>query len=363
MATNDRAGSMHIISRELAAAKRYLDVGECKPGMILAEPLMSESGAVILQEKTVLTEAMLERLRKLPFDRIKVQNPEVDAEKAIAQYQAQYTACLDRMGSLFSLAAHGKKLSVEQVQDATNTVLESTAAGGTLYFRAEKPQLPHTTGQLQIHSLNTAMLAAFLHHWMELDEALLPITVQGALLHDIGKTRLNPRLLELPGALSPKEDALWKRHPREGWEMLQKCKGLHPLVGTVVAMHHERPDGTGYPMKLRGANIHPLARVVAIADRFDNLTAGSARERSVSPFQALTILEQEAAQGFHPVEIRRLLAHVPAHYVGERFFLSNGEIGEVLHINPDDLGRPLLRTAKGFVDLAREPGIQIEAMV
>ena len=363
MATNDRAGSLHIISRELAAAKRYLPLTACTPGMLLAETLVSKSGAVILQENTVLTEANLEKLRNLPFNRIKIQNPQIDAKKAVAQYKAQYTACLEKMDTLFDLASHGKRLSAEQVQGATNTVLESTAMGGTLYFRAEKPHLPQTTGQLQIHSLNTAMLASFLHQWLELDDALLPITVQGALLHDIGKTRLPPRLLESPGELSEKEEALWKRHPREGWELLQKCKGLSALVSTVVAMHHERPDGTGYPMKLRGSNIHPLSRVVAVADRFDNLTAGTSRVRSESPFQALKTLENEAEGGFHPTEIRCLLKHAPAHYMGERFFLSNGEIGEVLHINQEAIDRPLMQTAKGFIDLLRESDIYVEAMV
>jgi putative nucleotidyltransferase with HDIG domain len=302
-------------------------------------------------------------LRQLNFTHIKVQLPAADAAQVVAQYQQQYVACLEKMDALFSLASTGRQLSAEQVEEATSTVLERTNAGGDLYFRAESPQLPPTTGKLQVHSLNTAMIASFLHQWMEQDAALLPVTIQGALLHDIGKTQLKPYLLDLSGPLSQQEEIQWKRHPRDGWEQLQKCKGLHPLVGVLVAMHHEKPDGSGYPMGLRNGNIHPLARIIAAADRFDNLTSGHARERSCNPFQAFEQLRREGADGFHPTELNALLEHIPAHYVGERFFLSNGDIGEVLHINKEALGCPLVRTTKGFLDLSKDTSIHIEAMV
>ena len=362
MATNERAGTLHVITREIGMPKRDLPIRECTPGMLLAETLCSESGAVMLPEKTPLSASHLDRLAAQGIARLRVQVPAECMAAVEARCEALYASCLESVGGLFNPVASGKSLPADQVLRTADTVRESALAGSDVHLRPQSPNLT-SSGRLQTHSLNTAMLAAFLHQWMGHSAASLPVTIQAALLHDIGKTRLGRNLLELPGELTPHEIKAWRRHPRLGWEIVHACRGMEPLVEAIVATHHELPDGSGYPMGLTAANIHPLTRVVAVADRFDNLTAGTARERSVSPFRAFEMLEEEARQGFHPQEVHCLLAQVPGLYVGDRFFLSNGDIGEVLHIHPERKSRPLMKASGRFLDLAAEPGILIEAMV
>ena len=362
MATNERAGTLHVISKEFGMPKRDLPIRECVPGMLLAETLLSETGAVVLLEKTPLNASHIDRLAMLGHSRLRVQVPPQCMSSVEARCEALYASCLETVGGLFSPVASGKPLSTDQVRLVADTVQESALAGGDVYFGRAVPTAA-MSGRLQTHSLNTAMLAAFLHLWMGHADTMLPVTIQAALLHDIGKTRLKRSLLELPGDLTPAEEKEWRRHPRLSWEIVHACRGMDALVEAIVATHHELPDGSGYPMGLTGANIHPLTRLVAVANRFDNLTAGTARERSLSPFRAFEVLEEEARRGFHPQEVHCLLAQVPGYYVGDRFFLSNGDIGEVLHINPEMKSRPLVKAAGRFLDLSTEPGITIEAMV
>ncbi len=362
MATNERAGTLHVITREIGMPKRDLPIRECTPGMLLAETIYSESGAVMLPERTLLCASHLERLAAQGHARLRVQVPAACLAAVEARCEALYAACLESVGGLFAPVTSGKSLPAEQVLHVTDTVRESALAGSDVCFRPAPSSLANAN-RLQTHSLNTAMLAAFLHQWMGHADDSLPLIIQAALLHDIGKTRLRSSLLELPGELSPKEMKEWRRHPRLSWEIVHACRGMDSLVEAIVATHHELPDGSGYPMGLTAANIHPFARIVAVADRFDNLTAGTARERSVSPFHAFEVLEGEARHGFHPQEVHCLLTQVPALYVGDRFFLSNGDIGEVLHIHPQRKSRPLVKASGRYLDLSTEPGISIEAMV
>ena len=361
MAMNDRAGTLHVIAKEVNSPKRELSIRDCVPGMQMAETIHNDQGVVVILEKTVLNASLLARLEGLGYQRIRVFVPNGTEAPEENRYEALYQACLDQVKNIFEPLAMGKPLKPEQVEAASESVCKSTTAGCDFFQQAYRMLPPQ--GSLLVHSLNTAMLSSFLHQWMKLDADLLPITTQAALLHDIGKTKIHHHLLDLPGALSAKEQEEWNRHPRLGWEIVTACRKVDARIATIVATHHERPDGSGYPLHLRGDAIDPIARIIAVADRFDNLTSGTNRSRAVSPFRAFEMMEQEAHEGFHVEETLAFLTQVPGYYIGDRFFLSTGDIGEILYINPHMKSRPLVRAGGRFLDLSIERHISIEAMV
>ena len=93
----------------------------------------------------------------------------------------------------------------------------------------------------------------------------------GALLHDIGKIGVSDAVLRKPGALTPEEFEVIKQHPGVGARILRSVHFLAPHL-PIVELHHERPDGKGYPHRLRGDEIPLLARIVHVADAFDAMT-------------------------------------------------------------------------------------------
>jgi putative nucleotidyltransferase with HDIG domain len=111
------------------------------------------------------------------------------------------------------------------------------------------------------------------------------------LLHDLGRLALSDVALGAEGTLSEHEWQSIKRHPHAGAEMLRNV-GVEEAVADAVAAHHERPDGRGYPLGLPRAEISVLARVVAVAEVYDTLTAGTTYRPSMSSFQALTELRR-----------------------------------------------------------------------
>lgn len=118
------------------------------------------------------------------------------------------------------------------------------------------------------------------------------------LLHDLGKTRVNPAILNKPGALTRAEFREIKLHTNFGYEMLKTDGNLPEAVAEAVLCHHERPDGTGYPRGLKGSEIQALARLVSIVDTYDAITSERVYDAARSHHEALGILWKERDRQF-----------------------------------------------------------------
>jgi HD-GYP domain-containing protein (c-di-GMP phosphodiesterase class II) len=128
----------------------------------------------------------------------------------------------------------------------------------------------------------------------------------GAPLHDIGKIGISDAILQKPAKLTEAEFETMKTHPVHGAAMLQDIPGLVPLI-PIIRHHHERWDGTGYPDRLCGENISPLARVVAVADAFDAMTSARPYRPAFSFDQAFQEIADNAGTHFAPECVQAFL--------------------------------------------------------
>jgi putative nucleotidyltransferase with HDIG domain len=146
-----------------------------------------------------------------------------------------------------------------------------------------------------------------------LDEERCRDAHAAGLVHDLGRLALSDVALRADGPLSEREWQAIQRHPEAGAEMLRNV-GVGDAVADAVAAHHERIDGRGYPRGLRGDEIPELARIVAVAEVYDTLTAGTTYRPEMSSFQALTELRRVAGTQLDPRFVEALatvLAHRP----------------------------------------------------
>ncbi|MEJ7733392.1 MAG: HD domain-containing phosphohydrolase [Polyangiaceae bacterium] len=148
------------------------------------------------------------------------------------------------------------------------------------------------------HSDRVAMYAVFLARQLGLDANQVEIVRQSALMHDIGKIGcvLN---LNKPGKLTSDEYEVFKRHPVYGRDILDPIKFLHPLI-PGVHLHHERWDGRGYPLRMKGNEIPLIARIIAVADTYDAMTSDRSYRRSLPHEVAIAEIERCSATQFDP---------------------------------------------------------------
>lgn len=158
-----------------------------------------------------------------------------------------------------------------------------------------------------------ARAAVALGDGVELDRAQREALELGALLHDIGEIRIPESVLHKPGPLTPDERLLVQGHPLAGVEILEVVPLLTPALD-VVAGHHERYDGGGYPQGLEADEIPLVARVFAVVDALDAMTHDRPYRAARPLEEALVVLKDEAGRHFDPRVVDAALAISPARW-------------------------------------------------
>lgn len=144
-----------------------------------------------------------------------------------------------------------------------------------------------------LHSNNVFFLATSFGLHLGMSIADVERISLAALFHDLGKERVDQRILQKPGSLDPLEWEQIKRHPVWSVQVLKRARFSDDLVMEVVEQHHESPDGSGYPKGLKEDQIHPFSRLVKICDVFEALCGIRPYRAPFTPKQAVEIMQTE----------------------------------------------------------------------
>jgi putative nucleotidyltransferase with HDIG domain len=156
------------------------------------------------------------------------------------------------------------------------------------------------------HSCRVAELCLKIGQRLELSELELTVLRRGALLHDIGRIGIPDKILNKDESLTDEEWEIIRRHPEFGAKLIKKAPLLVDTV-QVVAFHHERWDGMGYPAHLQGEVIPLLARICAVAEVFDALVTDQVYRRAFPQLKALSLIEQDSGKAFDPSMVKMLV--------------------------------------------------------
>jgi putative nucleotidyltransferase with HDIG domain len=216
-----------------------------------------------------------------------------------------------------ALTPSGTSRELDQLTLTFNTLLASLASAEAdaeaTYLGAVRALAaaldardPYTAG----HSERVSRFAVAMGEEMKLDSEARETLRLGALLHDIGKIGVPDEVLRKPGALSPGEFEAIKAHPSAGARILRSIPFLAPHI-PIVELHHERPDGMGYPYGLRGDEIPLAARIVHVADAFDAITSARAYRPGRIPVEAISELRRGIGFEFDGPSVEALVAALP----------------------------------------------------
>ena len=211
----------------------------------------------------------------------------------------------------------GSSLEVDALAATFNTMMQSVVAAEaetqSAYVGAIRALAmaldardPYTAG----HSERVSAISVAIGRQMGLAGDELEVLRLGALLHDIGKIGVSDDVLRKPGELTPEEFELIKQHPGLGARILRSVPFLAPHVA-IVELHHERPDGKGYPHGLAGDEIPLLARIAHVADAFDAMTSARAYRPARGSSEALAELWSCAGRQFDAEVVHALAIALP----------------------------------------------------
>jgi putative nucleotidyltransferase with HDIG domain len=318
--------------------------------------IFSETGVLLVAARTVLTRFHLQLLRMHNVTSIPVMPDEhKSAAAALLQEATRYAE------DLFYRIRTNRQIPMLEIRSNLIPFIHQAAEHDDLFqiIEAVRSKDAYTYK----HSVGVGVLASLIGKWMGLDASEQSLVATAATLHDVGKMKVSQELLQKPGKLTDIEYAEMKRHTVYGYEMLKETAGLNRRIALVALQHHERADGSGYPLKLHGMQTDPLSKIVAVADVFHAMTSDRPYQQAL-PLQS--VLEQMRKCTFHgldPVIVDVLLRHVGRNMLGKQALLNDGRLGEVVHVNPHDIFRPLVQVKQSFLDLSQENNLYIKAII
>ncbi len=217
--------------------------------------------------------------------------------------------------------------------------------------------------EIYLHSVNVALISNVLGRWMNFTERELDTLTLCGLLHDIGKLLIPPEIIKKPTALSDTEHETLMTHPLRGYNILRGQKAnIHVQMSAM--MHHERCDGSGYPLGIKGDQIDRFAKIIMVADVYEAMTAARLYRGPLCPFEVISIFESEGLAKFDTRTVMTFLEHINQTYLNNNVRLNDQSEGVIIMMNRTSLSRPVIQIGGDrFVDLSREHDLYIEAIL
>ncbi|WP_307719394.1 HD-GYP domain-containing protein [Paenibacillus xylaniclasticus] len=211
------------------------------------------------------------------------------------------------------------------------------------------------------HSVQVGMLSYYLASWLGYSEEEALNIGQAGFLHDIGKCRINEQILNKPGRLTDEEFAEIKRHPTYGYEIITNSMN-NTLAALVAAQHHERVDGTGYPQGLKGDEIHPAAKIVAVVDVYSAMISMRVYRERRDLLYVLKEIHRMSFMELDPHTAHTFIKHMIPNFIGKQAELSDGRTGTIVMTHPTEFFRPLIQIGDQFVDLMNERQLEVKSV-
>jgi HD-GYP domain-containing protein (c-di-GMP phosphodiesterase class II) len=235
--------------------------------------------------------------------------------------------------ALFNDVRMGKSLDVAETRRAVTEMVDSILRNPDSLILLSC--LSEKSDALVAHALTVCTLSISFGRYLGLDKTTLVELGMGALVHDIGETKLPDKLLSGSDELSEDDRALLQSHTRIGAIIMKNLEGVPERVIAIARDHHERADGSGYPGKLKNSQLDICTRIVSIVDTYDSLTSGVHGRDKIGLDVALKYIYSWREGLFDALLVEKFIQCIGIYPIGSTVELRSGHIGIVISSQPD----------------------------
>lgn len=265
------------------------------------------------------------------------------AEQVIKKGKQLHQKTCDYVDAIFETLNKGGQLDIDSVKLVVSELVESIIKNpDTMIWLSHLKDKDEYTA---IHSVNVCILSLTFGRTIKLSESELNILGLGALLLDIGKSKIPEDILKKTGALTENEFMLMKAHAFLGYATLDGNKNIPKESLEIVLNHHERLNGKGYPNGRRGDEISKLTRIVSIVDAFDAMTSDRCYKDAFQPQHALNEIYNMAPDEFDQELVEGFIKCIGIYPVGSIVLLNTGHTGVVVKLNETNRLKPIVGLA------------------
>jgi len=264
------------------------------------------------------------RLNESPYSK-----SDLESDSPSARLRSSYARSLDVLRGVAGALDTDEPIDLSVASWAVEQLVEQTISqpAASLLLSSMKSHDEYTF----FHSVNVCILSIALGRMSGLQDEQLKILAIGALLHDIGKIRVDTSILQFPGRLDHDQWNQIKLHPQEGAASIMAAAAPgQEIAATVAFEHHARFDGSGYPsVTRREHDLHFFSRLVATTDTYDAITTRRSYRRAETPNRALGVLLKGSGTFYDPDFVRAFIELVGIYPPGSLLMLDGGEVGMV----------------------------------
>ncbi len=321
---------------------RRVNIDKIEIGVKLARTIFNSDGGVLLSKGIELKETYLEKLKNHGVSEIYLEDDiseNIQIQDVIQeQTRSEAVVLVKKMMTNYNFTPG---LDVEGVKKTVGKIIDELLSNNDiLYNLSEIKSVDDYTFE---HSVNVCILSLLTGIGLGFDLQELRELGVGAMLHDIGKLCIPQEILKKPSQLTVDEFEEIKKHTIFGYEMLKKSDRVNLVSAYIAFGHHERYDGSGYPLQLKNENIQLCARIVAVADVYDALTSDRVYRKKLKPNEVYEYITSLGANHFDPRVIENFVKYVTIYPVGTGVLLNTRERGIVVRDNRILPTRPVVR--------------------
>lgn len=316
---------------------RYTTIELTQANEKLGKQIYTSDGRVLLNEGASLTQALINRLKRLGIKAVYLQDPfdtEIKKEDLVSEEVKRETFA--NLTESFQFVQEGQGFELKSIQQSVKQIVEEIL--GHSQSLLSLTDMRTEDNGLFVHSLNVCMISTIVGVRLGLPRAKLYELATGALMHDIGKMA------------SSKDDEpkveMGDHHTWRGFNVLRKNSEMSALSAHIALTHHEHVDGGGIPRQLLEKDIHVFAKIVAVANAFDHLISPLRPGGRMLPHEACEIIMGLTGVRYGHQIVSHFLKTIAFYPTGIQVVLSTGEYGVVSAQNDGIPQRPFVRIFK-----------------
>jgi HD-GYP domain-containing protein (c-di-GMP phosphodiesterase class II) len=348
-------------------------VTQLKYGERFSENVLTKLGNILFYKGKVVSERDIEILKAFLIQWVPIEskngadNEELAEESktkedaiVIHPFYLEYHNMLNLLRHIFNLANGGQSLPILDIRTRLEALILHIEQYKVLTF---SPRNANIADYIYHKSIMVGLSSYTLAKWIGVPQKdLLQVALAG-LLHDIGNVKVDHLILAKKKALTQSEMDEVKQHTVTGYAILKNVPALTEGAKLCALQHHEREDGSGYPLGVKSDKIHSFAKIVAITDIYHAMTNDRVYKSSMSPYLVLEQLFTESFGKLDPSMVQVFINKSTQFGHGTLVKLSDNRVGEIVFSDRSNPTRPWVNVNGSIVNLATERSLFIKDVI
>jgi len=310
---------------------RYVPINYVKEGMILAKTLYGVNGEILLTKERPIIPLYVKKLVELGFPGLYINDElseDITVTEIISEELKMKTIKSVRNLMQPNIEKKGIQSSLKTIEKLMGNIVDEISCNEDIMVNMI--DLKVASEYTFYHSVNVCVLSIVLGVALKLKKKELYLLGTAALLHDMGKIYTPNEILDKPGKLTYDEFEEIKLHSQNGYKYVKENLNINDRVYLGIYEHHERYNGEGYPLKIKGEKISLFGRIIAIADVYDAFISDRPYRKGVLPSEAIEYIMGFCGTMFDQNLVKTFFTKVAPYPIGTCVNLSNDLLGIVV---------------------------------